>query len=89
MHHPISRAALQKQLAAHDLKVTHQRIVVYEALMELHDKHPVAEDVYQYLRPDNPSISLGTVYKTLDILAENGFIRRVLSAKGNNRYDAV
>ena len=88
MHHPISRAELQKQIAAHGLKATHQRIAVYEALMELHDKHPVAEDVHQRLKPDYPSISLGTVYKTLDTLAETGLIRRVLSEKGSNRYDA-
>jgi len=88
MHHPISKAEVHQQLAAHGLKATHQRIAVYEALMALHDKHPVAEDVHQVLKPDYPSISLGTVYKTLDTLAETGLIRRVLSEKGGNRYDA-
>jgi len=88
MHHPYNRAALQQQIASSGLKATHQRIVVYEALMELHDKHPVAEDVFLHLKPNNPTISLGTVYKTLDTLAENGLIKRVLSEKGSNRYDA-
>jgi Fur family transcriptional regulator, peroxide stress response regulator len=88
MHHSTNRATLLKELTAHGLKATHQRIVVYEALLELHDKHPVAEDVYQHLQQNNPTISLGTVYKTLDTLSENGLIKRVLSEKGSNRYDA-
>lgn len=87
MHHPFGRAAIQQQIVAHGLKATHQRIVVYEALMALHATHPVAEDVHHYLMENNPTISLGTVYKTLDVLAEKGLIKRVLSEKGSNRYD--
>lgn len=70
------------------LKATHQRIVVYEALTELHGHHPTAEEVYQHLKPANPSISLGTVYKTLDTFVEAELIRRVLSEEGGKRYDA-
>lgn len=70
------------------LKATHQRIVVYEALMDLHGKHPTAEEVYQHLKPANPSISLGTVYKTLDSFAETSLVRKVLSEEGGKRFDA-
>lgn len=70
------------------LKATHQRIVIFEALQQLHGQHPAAEDVFNRLKPENPSISLGTVYKALDNFVEAGLVRRVLSEEGSRRYDA-
>ncbi|WP_187263236.1 Fur family transcriptional regulator [Pontibacter beigongshangensis] len=84
----LNREEVRKRLMSCSLKATHQRIVVYEALLELHGHHPAAEEVYRLLKPANPSISLGTVYKTLDVFAENGLVRRVLSEQGCKRYDA-
>lgn len=88
MQHITSRHTLRERLLAYGLKATNQRIVVYEALMELHGKHPMAEEVYQFLKPANPSISLGTVYKTLDTFAEANLIHKVLSEEGGKRFDA-
>ena len=79
---------MREHIVANGLKATHQRIVVYEALIELHGRHPVAEEVYQHLKPANPSISLGTVYKTLDTFAETDLVRKVLSEGGGKRFDA-
>ncbi|MFD2248168.1 Fur family transcriptional regulator [Pontibacter ruber] len=84
----LTRDELRQRLTACGLKATHQRIVVFEAVTELHGHHPTAEDVYQRLKPANPSISLGTVYKTLDTFTETGLIRRVLSEEGGKRYDS-
>lgn len=83
----LTRDELRQRLITCGLKATHQRIVVFEAVMELHGHHPTAEDVYQQLKPANPTISLGTVYKTLDTFAETGLVRRVLSDEGTKRYD--
>ncbi len=88
MQQTITLQELRQRLIDGGLKATHQRIVVYEAVMALHGCHPMAEDVYQRLKPANPSISLGTVYKTLDTFADTGLIRRVLSQDGGKRYDA-
>jgi Fur family peroxide stress response transcriptional regulator len=84
----LTRDELRQRLTSCGLKATHQRIVVFEAVMELHGHHPTAEEVYQRLKPANPSISLGTVYKTLDTFTETGLIRRVLSEEGGKRYDS-
>lgn len=84
----MNRQNLRERIVESGLKATHQRIVVYESLTELHGKHPTPEEVYQHLKPLNPSISLGTVYKTLDALAETGLIRKVLSEEGGKRFDA-
>ncbi|TXK48035.1 transcriptional repressor [Pontibacter qinzhouensis] len=84
----LNRQELRQKLVSCSLKATHQRIVVYEALLGLHGHHPAAEEVYRLLKPANPSISLGTVYKILDVFAENGLVRRVFSEQGCKRYDA-
>jgi Fur family transcriptional regulator, peroxide stress response regulator len=85
--HILDRQNIHTRIVEAGLKATHQRIVVYETLMDLHGHHPVAEEVYQKLKPFNPSISLGTVYKTLDTFVEKNIISRVLSEEGGKRYD--
>ncbi|WP_276498092.1 Fur family transcriptional regulator [Pontibacter litorisediminis] len=84
----MTRDELRQRLTEGGLKATHQRIVVLESVTALHGHHPTAEDVHQHLKPANPTISLGTVYKTLDTFVETGLIKRALSEKGGKRYDA-
>jgi Fur family transcriptional regulator, peroxide stress response regulator len=83
-----TRDQIRQSLIMCGLKATHQRIVVLEAVTALHGSHPTAESVFQLLRPANPTISLGTVYKTLDTFIETGLLRRVLSEEGGKRYDS-
>lgn len=84
----LTRQELHHHIAASGLKATSQRIVVYEAIVALHGHHPTAEEVYQHLNPANPSISLGTVYKTLDTFVDVALINRVLTEEGGKRYDS-
>jgi len=51
--------------------------------------HPTAEQVYQTLKPDYPDLSLGTVYRNLNILRELGQIRSVGVVDGQERFDAI
>ena len=74
-------------LASKGLKITHQRIVVYQAVLHSKD-HPTAEQIYESIKSNNPSISLATVYKTLETFAENHLINKVSSPQGKMRYDA-
>lgn len=67
--------------------VTHQRLSVLRALLESHE-HPDAEGVFRRLRPGFPALSLGTVYKTLDLLTALGFAHPVGAAGPRRRYDA-
>lgn len=69
------------------LKATHPRIVIYKTLLEL-EAHPTAERIYEAIHINNPSISLGTVYKNLDILLAKQLIKKVNSPEGSMRYDA-
>jgi Fur family peroxide stress response transcriptional regulator len=68
------------------LKATPQRLAVWTALLKT-TAHPGPDDVFRAVRAELPSVSLATVYKTLDSLEEAGLIDRV-PARGPKRYDA-
>ena len=53
-------------LRSEGFKVTPQRIAIYDALRG-HHNHPTAEMIYHSLRPTHPSMSLATVYKTMEL----------------------
>ena len=50
-------------------RYSRQRELIFETLKGT-DRHPTAEMVYQWLKPENPNLSLGTVYRNLNLLAE-------------------
>lgn len=78
---------IREKLSKAGLKATQQRMVVYQALLQTMNQHPTAERIYEVVRPQNPSISLGTVYKTLDTFVSNGLAGKVASDAGFMRYD--
>ena len=78
---------LRQRLVDLGLKATQQRIVIYETLLNLKN-HPTAEEIFACIKPCNPSISLGTVYKTLETFIEFQLINKVSTQNEVNRYDA-
>ncbi len=83
-----TRAEVAGRFKAAKLPLTHQRLAVYERLAASHD-HPSAEALYTALKPDYPSLSLATVYKTLQTLLDLGLAAEVDSPAGSARYDAL
>lgn len=79
---------LRERLQEKGLKITPQRLVIYEAIFMLNN-HPTAENVIEYIKTNHPNISVGTVYKVLDSLVENSLLKRVKTEKDIMRYDAV
>lgn len=65
---------------------TRQRQVIYDELCQL-TSHPTATELYELLRPRLRNLSLGTVYRNLDLLARMGKIRKLQWAGGEARYD--
>ncbi|MCK4410175.1 MAG: transcriptional repressor [Candidatus Eisenbacteria sp.] len=51
--------------------------------------HPTAGEVYSMVREELPKVSLGTVYRNLDLLARRGVIRTLASAGEQRRYDGM
>lgn len=51
--------------------------------------HPTADKVYREIRKEFPKISLGTVYRNLNLLAEQGEILRLNCGDGVEHFDAT
>lgn len=49
--------------------------------------HPTADSIYQEAREQMPNISLGTVYRNLNLLRDEGKIQELCFGRGVNRYD--
>jgi len=62
-----------------------QRELIYRAVLNTNE-HPTAEMVYNWLKPENPALSLGTVYRNLNQLVEEGEVKRLPFPI--ERYDA-
>jgi Fe2+ or Zn2+ uptake regulation protein len=68
------------------LKVTSQRLAIFNFILSRKD-HPSAEQIYQKIRGEYPTISLGTVYKNLHLLKEIGLIQELGFDEGSVRFD--
>ncbi|MEJ5364593.1 MAG: transcriptional repressor [Desulfosoma sp.] len=68
------------------VRLTRQRKAILEVLRRAHE-HLTAEEVYAAARGMEPRISLGTVYRNLDILVEEGLIQKITTGSGPMRFD--
>lgn len=68
------------------MRKTKQRQVILEALGRT-KKHPTADKVYEMARNEIPDISLGTVYRNLEVLSGAGLIQRLDPGTGQKKYD--
>ena len=77
---------LIKQLRERRIAVTPQRLAVMGVLKTRRD-HPTADHIYQEVRRGLPAISFNTVYKTLEILCQQGMVIKVNPLHAVARYD--
>lgn len=73
-------------LREHDFRITPQRIAVLRILALSHG-HPSVEQIYEQVKIDFPTTSLGTVYKTVTLLKELNEVLELGFPEGSNRYD--
>jgi Fur family transcriptional regulator, peroxide stress response regulator len=90
----ITRTAIQYRMTAFrqrcgelGLALTPQRLAIYQVLAG-DDSHPGAEDIYRRIKPELPSLSLGTVYRTLELFEEHHLVSRVHAFSDQTRFDA-
>ncbi|MGQ9805372.1 MAG: Fur family transcriptional regulator [Chlorobiales bacterium] len=67
-------------------RYSRQREEVLRVVRET-ESHPTADWVYEQVRKVLPHISLGTVYRNLNLLADEGLIQRVILDDGIVRFD--
>jgi len=73
-------------LADHTPRMTRQRKIILEELRKV-KYHPTADDIYRTVRRRLPRISLGTVYRNLDLLSRAGLIQRLEVGGTQKRFD--
>ena len=66
---------------------TQQRRVVYRTIKETHS-HPTADWIFEQVRAELPKISLGTVYRNLSVLKDEGLVREIFGNDRRAHYDA-
>ncbi len=67
-------------------KYSRQRECILKNLQSRRD-HPTADMVYESVQVGEPNISLGTVYRNLSFLAENGQILKISTGIGPDHFD--
>ena len=68
-------------------KRSKQRERIFQTLKKT-GSHPTAEWVFDKVREQMPKISLGTVYRNLNILKQQGKVRELDFGETSRRYDA-
>lgn len=77
---------IAQKLRSEGFKVTPQRLVIYDALHKF-ENHPNAEMIYQSLKATHPSMSLATIYKTMEIFEKIRVVRVLDVGEDSHRYD--
>jgi len=75
-----------KEFLGKDMRLTNQRKIILEELRAV-TSHPTADEIYGLVRKRLPRISLGTVYRNLEVLSALGLIRKLENAAGQKRFD--
>ena len=78
---------IAQKLRSEGYKVTPQRIAIYNLLYG-GKEHPTAEMIYRDLRTAHPTMSLATVYKTMEIFEKMGLVKVLDMGDESSRYDS-
>tara|TARA_Y100000590_G_scaffold449675_1_gene588204 strand:+ start:238 stop:669 length:432 start_codon:yes stop_codon:yes gene_type:complete len=73
----------KEALKQEGLKLTPQRRAVLEEIVQ-NNKHRECEEIYRAINKKQKNVSLATVYRTLNVLVENNFARKM--DLGDGRY---
>lgn len=70
------------------MRLTTQRQIILEELAKV-KTHPTASELYDMVRKRLPRIGLGTVYRNLELMAENGMILKLEVGGTQKRFDTT
>ena len=82
-----SDAAAIEALRKKGYKATPQRIAICRFVAPSRD-HPTAQKIYDEVKKVHPTVSLATVYKTLQVLRELDLIQELNFPQGQARFDS-
>ncbi len=68
------------------MKYSKQRELILNSLKE-NCSHPTVEQLYEFIHKDQPTISLATIYRNLNQLAENGIVKKIEGLDNTAHFD--
>ncbi len=68
------------------MKYSRQREIILHTVVH-NPIHPTADTVYSMVRVQEPNISLGTVYRNLNLLSEQGLLRKINVPNASDCFD--
>ena len=80
---------LKELIEAKGIKPSFQRLKILEYLYRHMDEHPTAEMIFKALDREIPSISIATVYNSLNALLEKGLVYALTITAKEIRYDVM
>ena len=72
----LTQQELVERLREWEVRVTPQRLVIAEAVLNSTD-HPTVQQIYERVRDHFPSMTLATIYSTLGVLERSGLIQEL------------
>ncbi|TDX48951.1 Fur family transcriptional regulator [Orenia marismortui] len=78
---------LKSILAANNYKLTSQRKLILDILLNNEGEHLSAEEVYNIVKKEDPGIGLATVYRTLELFCELGITQQLNFDDNCRRYE--
>ena len=75
-----------KLLRERGYRATPQRIAICEALRNA-GSHPTVAEIHEYVKKKDPTVSLATVYNTLELFIQIGLAREICFRDQPTRYD--
>lgn len=82
---PAAREKFRTFLTQKGLRATNQRLAIFDAAFA-HPEHFTAEQLLDYAREIDDSVSRATVYRTLPIMTESALLREVDIGSGEKFY---
>lgn len=82
-----SDASAIEALRSKGYKATPQRIAICRIVLNS-GAHPSAQQVYDEVKKIHPTVSLATVYKTLEVLRDLDLVQEINFPKGQARFDS-
>jgi len=89
VRHETILKAFERFLRTRSLKLTAQRRRIFERAFQTHE-HFSAETLYAWMQAEpGPRVSRATVYRTLGLLLEGGFVESLDAGRGELVYEHV
>ena len=75
-------------LKSKELKYTSERELILKAILSFH-KHFNVEDLFERLRKQGNDVSRATIYRTIPLLLQSGFIAEALHCQDKTSYENI